>query len=194
MMRPTQARTFILSIAVTASALSVPVAAASAQRLMDQSHRVVTVGLAGGFAQGAPMAPVNTIGYSAAAMLDFKTPVRPIRLRTEGSFASWGEQRDNLWTATASLVGTLPLAWPAAPYLLVGGGGYVTQGMGVSPGWTLGAGLTIPVARHSLFVESRIHAFDLGRDKLERSGPDPMNGTKDRWRYTYTPLTLGIRF
>jgi hypothetical protein len=139
-------------------------------------------------------AGASEIGYAALATLEVRTPVHILRIRADGLFANWGGSDQRLTSLTASVVGAPPVRWRAAPYVMAGGGGYAVPNQAVSRGWTLGAGLRFPAERSVFFVESRVHAFDIGESGLRRSGLSPSNATYNRWRYTYTPLVFGIQF
>jgi hypothetical protein len=45
------------------------------------------------------------------------------------------------------------------------------------------------MGRQSFVLESRTHVILVGDDMVRRT-----MGGGDRWRYTYTPLLLGVRF
>ncbi len=155
----------------------------------------VSFGVGGGFADGPPFGRgPGDIGYAALATAELRTPLRALRLRGEGLFANWGSNR-RVSALTASALALPPVRWPALPYLLGGGGAY-TMGddAGLSPGWTLGAGLRIPAGRRAFFVESRLHAINVGQRGLDRSGLPAYARLYRRWQHTYTPLTFGLQF
>jgi hypothetical protein len=84
--------------------------------------------------------------------------------------------------------------WPAVPYALAGAGAYAAPGSGLSRGWTLGAGMRIPLGRQSFFFESRMYAFHTGEHALQRAGLGPSDVKYNVWQYMYTPITFGIQF
>jgi hypothetical protein len=98
-------------------------------------------------------------------------------------------------TAVSMTARAMPsFQWPAVPYVLAGAGAYAAPGSGLGRGWTLGAGIRIPVARQSFFFESRIHALHTGARGLERAGLVPADMKYDVWQYMYTPIIFGIQF
>ncbi|MDF1504263.1 hypothetical protein [Roseisolibacter sp. H3M3-2] len=158
-------------------------AGAQAPAPRDSAAPPLTFGVGGGFAMHSPLrptTPTDGLGYTATAQLELRTALRPLLLRGEGSLARWsnGERVSSL---TAALVARPTARWRVLPYAVGGGGIYFPQGAGSAPGWTLGAGLQLPAGTRALFLESRLHAMSVGTGI-------------ERWRYTYSPLTLGIRF
>jgi hypothetical protein len=187
---------FVLRPVLTALVIVLPSAALHAQSSPAEPARTspITFAIGGGFAQRAPFAPagVGEIGYAAQANVEWRTPLRMFSLRGESMFANWGS--DHRVTAlTAGVVAAPSLRSPVLPYLVAGGGAYATTGAGRSPGWTLGAGLRVPMGQRSFVIESRIHAIDVGLDGARR-GVQPFSTAYNRWQYTYTPLLFGIGF
>jgi hypothetical protein len=115
-----------------------------------------------------------------------------VRLRGDGLFANWGDDR-RLTALTAGLVVEPTARWRALPFVSGGGGGYALPGVGRAPGWSLGAGVRVPIGRQSFVVESRMHAILVGHEAVRAALGGGWAGG-DRWRYTFTPLLLGVRF
>ena len=149
----------------------------------QQAPRPSSLGMAGGVARIS-----GDMGYHALAPLEVRTPLRPLRLRADGMFAQWSGGSDERVSALTAnlLVDPLPRA-RVSPYALAGAGGYLAPGATVRSGWTLGAGLRLP--GHAVFVESRLHGY-----LRDQSLPTPITATSSRWRYLWTPLSLGIQF
>ena len=149
----------------------------------------LTFGLSGGFASHSPLRPpgaTDGLGYVAQAQVELRTPLRALHLRGEGMFARWANG-ERVSALTAGLVARPAARWRLLPYAVGGGGVYFPDGAGAAPGWTLGAGLDVPLGRRALFLESRMHALDVGP-----GGPGVRAG--QRGRYVFAPLAFGIRF
>ncbi len=177
------------------SLLVVAAAPLGAQTASDSaSPRRLTFGIEGGFAQVPPLGTsrVGPIGYAAQAVAELRTPLAGLRLRGDGLFANWGDDR-YLTALTVGLLAEAPVHWPALPFLTGSGGGYALPGVGRAPGWSLGAGVRVPLGRQSFVIESRLHAILVGDEAVRRSLGGGWAGG-DRWRYTYTPVLLGVRF
>jgi hypothetical protein len=183
----------VLAATAALSALAPMSAAAQGSDSVASASPRVTFGLGGGFAQNPPfynLSPSSSTGYAARANLELRTPLPFLRLRGEGLFAAWsGGQR--MSALTASAVAAPAVRWRAVPYLVGGGGGYaLANGGGLRPGWTLGAGLRLPIGRQALMFETGMHVIDTG----DRVAPPNLSPAPGRWQYTYTPLTIGWRF
>lgn len=182
-----------LAAAATLLTLAPTIAAAQSADSATAAAPRVRVGLGGGLAQRPPfhaLSPSSSTGYVARANLEVRTPVSFLQLRGEGLFATWsGGQRMSALTAGA--VAAPAVRWRGVPYLVGGGGGYaLANGGGLRPGWTLGAGLRVPIGRQALVFETGMHAIDTG----DRAAPPNLSPAPARWQYTYTPLTVGWRF
>lgn len=157
----------------------------------------VTYLIGGGFAENPPFGGggAGSIGYAATAAVEVRAPLSVFRLRGEGLFASWGNDQ-RVSAVTASVLAQAPVRWRAAPYLLAGAGGYAASRSGGSleRGWTLGAGVRIPVGRQGVLVESRIHALLVSESSLQRAGVSTLDVHNTPWQYTFTPLTFAIQF
>jgi len=129
------------------------------------------------------------MGYHALATLELRTPFTPLRMRADGLFADWGGARMSALTANMVL-SPLPGA-QAAPYALVGAGGYDVAGARPEGGFTLGVGIRLPSATRAVFIESRLHRFRRDRDAIN---PAYAAYERDQWRTIWTPLSLGIQF
>jgi hypothetical protein len=152
--------------------------------------------IGGGFAESAPFGGrgVGNIGYNFSGALERTTSIPGLRLRTDGSFSNWGGGQ-HLAALSAGAALRAPDRWRVAPALIAVAGGYLTSGSTrVNPGWSLGAGLRMPVGDKALLLESRIHAFDVGMRGLTTARVSPFNAAYNRWQYTYTPLTFSIQF
>jgi hypothetical protein len=147
-----------------------------------------SLGIGGGFSRG-PSSPYgsSTIGYHLLGTLEFPSPTRFLRLRTDGLFADWGAGR--VTSLTGNVLFTPISGKRVAPYVLAGAGGYASQGSGIKPGWTLGAGLRLPGELRTIILESRMHVFRAH----ERPFPGVM-GTDNNWRYVFTPIGFAIQF
>jgi hypothetical protein len=175
-----------------------PVAAAVAQdsSVTSTTHARVTTIVTAGVAKTSPIgAPgVGALGSALSVGVEAPTPLSFVRVRGEGLLSYWDADH-RVAALTASLVGMAPMYTLVRPYLLAGGGAYqLPSGFGTHRGWTLGLGLEVPLARRSLRVESRMHAFDIGEGGYERLQSSQIQGIPGRWRYTYTPLSLGFSF
>lgn len=150
----------------------------------------VSIGLGGGASRGSSLGRGPTIGYHAVASLEARTPLPVLRLRTDATFADWGADR---MTAFGAAVVLAPVrARKLTPYLLAGGGGYVTPGDRMTAGWTLGGGLQVPIGDRTILLESRMHAFrnaDHGSPDLADRFPQPA-----KYRYVALPIGVGLRF
>lgn len=183
----------VLAAAAALSTLVPPGAAAQSVDTAAGAPPRVTFGLGGGFAQNPPFynfSPSSATGYAARANLELRTPVPFLGLRGEGLLAAWsGGQR--MGALTVSAVAAPAVRWRAVPYVVGGGGGYALRnGGGLRPGWTLGAGLRVPIGRQALVLETGMHVIDTG----DRLAPPNVSPAPQRWQYTYTPLTIGWRF
>lgn len=157
---------------------------ASAQAAAEEGF---SLGIGGGFSKG-PSAPYgSSIGYHLLGTLEFPSPVRAFRLRTDGLFADWGAGR--LSALTGNLLFTPVSGKRVAPYVLAGAGAYASPGTGIMPGWTLGAGLRLPGELRSIILESRMHVFRTDGSNIYR----PYD-LEDRWRYVITPIGFAIQF
>lgn len=147
-----------------------------------------SLGIGGGFSQGPASAygPRGTIGYHFLGTLEFPSPVRAFRLRSDGLFADWGGGR--VGALTGNLIFTPISGRRVAPYVLAGGGGYVGQGSGVKPGWNVGAGLRLPGELRTIVLESRMHVF-----RAQDRYPG-LIGTDNKWKYVFTPIGFAIQF
>ena len=179
----------LVSLLVLAAA---PLGAQSASD--SAAPRRLTFGIEGGFAQSPPLGPLGpgAVGYAAQAVAELRTPLPWVRLRGDGLFASWGADQ-RLTALTAGLVVEPATRWRALPFVSGSGGGYALPGVGRAPGWSLGAGVRVPIGRQSFVVESRMHAILVG-DEAVRAALGGGWAGGDRWRYTFTPLLLGVRF
>jgi len=149
-----------------------------------------SLGIGGGFSR-ASSSPYgsSTIGYHLLGTLEFPSPTRFLRLRTDGLFAEWGAGR--LTSLTGNVLFTPIAGKRVAPYVLAGAGGYASQGLGINPGWTLGAGLRLPGELRSIILESRMHVFRAH----ERPFPGVVDtGTGKNWQYLFTPIGFAIQF
>ena len=156
--------------------------------------RRLTFGIEGGVAQSPPLGPLGpgAVGYAAQAVAELRTPLPWARVRGDGLFANWGgDQR--LTALSAGLVVEPTTRWRALPFVSGSGGGYAVPGVGRAPGWSLGAGVRVPLGRQSFVIESRMHAILVGDEAVRRSLGGGWAGG-DRWRYTFTPVLLGVRF
>lgn len=156
---------------------------ASAQAAADG----ISLGIGGGFALGPSSPYASSFGYHLLGTLEFPSPVRAFRLRADGLFAHW--EADRVSSLTANVLFTPISGKRVAPYVLAGAGAYASPGLGVNPGWTLGAGLRLPGELRSIILESRMHVFRA----RERSFPGVM-GTDNNWQYVFTPIGFAIQF
>ena len=150
----------------------------------------------GGLVESPPFGgsgPGSGAGYHLTTAAELRTPWSPLHLRVDGLFANWANDQ-RLSALTAGLAVRAPERWRAAPYLLGGAGGYASRVGGVARGWTLGAGLRVPLGTRAFLLESRMHAFDVGERGLVRSGASPMSPGYNRWQYTYAPLSFSVQF
>jgi hypothetical protein len=151
----------------------------------------------GGFAKEAPFDRLgaHNIGYAGTVAVQARTPLPGLRIRVEGFVADWG---DNLRVTSVSLsaLAEPSFHWRAVPYVLAGAGAYSATRSGgrLSRGWTVGAGVDIPVGRQSFFFESRMYGLHTGEGGLQRAGIRPEDLKYDSWQYMSTPITFGIRF
>lgn len=156
-----------------------------------------SLGLGAGLASG-PASPFSskTKGYYLQSALEFPSPTRFLRLRTDALFADWGAHTVKALTANAVFT-ALP-GRNVQPYVLVGAGGYISEGP-MKSGWTMGAGLRLPSQLRAITIETRMHAFLSGAHsdypvvQLCQTGC-LVNTTEDKWRYVWTPIGLGIQF
>lgn len=144
-------------------------------------------GIGGGFSRGPSSPYGSSIGYHLLGTLELPSPTRFFRLRTDGLFAEWGAGR--VTSLTGNVVFTPIAGKRVAPYVLAGAGGYASQGSGIDPGWTLGAGLRLPGELRSIVLESRMHVFRAH----ERPFPGVM-ATGKNWQYLFTPIGFAIQF
>jgi hypothetical protein len=152
--------------------------------------------IGGGFAEGAPFtgAGVGDIGYNFSGAVERRTRLPGLRLHTDAFFANWGSDQ-HVAAVSAGLALHAPDRWRIAPAVIATTGVYRTSRVDrMNPGWSLGAGLRVPLGERALLLESRIHAFDVGERGLAASGVSPQSVKYDRWQYTYTPLTFSIEF
>lgn len=186
------ARCLFGGAAVAAAALSAQTAVAQATAPDPPRERLLLGGIAGGFAQGpASLYDARTIGYNLQASLALRTPVRLLRVRTDAGFMNWGANRLTAVTINALL--TPSLRSGVRPYALVGGGAYSELGSGTAGGWSVGAGLRVPMHRSALLLESRVHHF---RDtRFGEVRPYPLSlEERGRGRVIWTPVTFGVEF
>jgi hypothetical protein len=158
------------------------------------------VSIGGGFVENPPFRPagVSEIGYGANAAVEWRplpsTPWSALRLRADGLFAHWNAEQQ-LAALTAGVVIRAPERWRLAPYLMAGAGGYrASRSRGIDPGWTLGAGLRLPLGDAAVLLESRVHAFRADSRGLAVAGVSPFDVGYGRWQYTATPLMLSVQF
>jgi len=152
--------------------------------------------IGGGFADSPPFGgsgPGSNLGYHLTSAAELRTGWSPLHLRADGLFAQWSNDQ-RLSALTGGVVIRAPERWRAAPHLLAGAGGYASRAGGLARGWTLGAGVRVPLGIRALLVESRMHAFDVGEDGLARSGAPLGNSGYSRWQYTYMPLSFSVQF
>jgi hypothetical protein len=164
----------------------------------------VRMSVGGGFADSPPLPPggVGSLGYSVQAGAEVGLPLPGLHLRADALMSQWsrgpGGGVHRMSAATAALVARAPVRWRAAPYVLAGGGGYAVNARGgsLAPGWTLGAGVEVPVGSRAIFLESRVHAFNLGtRTNTPEWEQRRLLGVGfERHQSTFTPLSIGFRF
>ena len=157
----------------------------------------VAFNVGGGFTEDPPFGNYagSSVGYTATAALETRLPLSWLRIRGEAGFSSWGN--DNHLTAfTASAVGLSPFRWRATPYLLGGGGIYAVSRTGVfQRGWTVGAGLRVPLGvSRAILLESRAHGYFVGAAGLRRSGLDFSDVHYNPWQYSFTPFGIVVQF
>jgi hypothetical protein len=176
--------------------LALPLCEARAQS--DASSSTLTSRLrfsvGGGFADSPPVggSGSGTLGYHLTAAAEHRTAWSPLHLRVDGLFAHWDNDQ-RLSALTGGVVLRAPERWRAAPHLLAGAGGYASRAGGLAHGWTLGAGVRVPLGARAILVESRMHAFDVGERGLARSGVSP-GSVYGTWQYTYMPLSFSVQF
>ncbi|HZF68861.1 MAG TPA: hypothetical protein VEZ47_12540 [Gemmatirosa sp.] len=190
-------------VGVLLGGLALPSGTHAQPAVVDSAPRV-RLSIGGGFAEGPPipLGGVGSLGYSVQAGAEVGLPVPGLHLRADALVSQWGRGpglgAHRMGALTAALVARAPARWRAAPYVLGGGGGYAVNASGGSPapGWTLGAGVQVPVGRRAFFIESRMHAFNLGtRVNTPEWEQRQLRGVGfERWQYTYTPLSVGFRF
>lgn len=161
-MSTTLARTLVL---VT---MLLPVIAAPAA-----AQRTVSVGIAAGASavQGTGIAP------SGAVSVQYQSPIRALRLRGEGTFASPNNtSRVSAFTVNG-LLGPVP-SHGVAPYVIAGVGTYLQPGLGAHLGVNAGLGLRAQIGSVMPYVELRTHAWSRPAAAASRM----------------TPLQVGITF
>ena len=132
---------------------------------------------------GAGLAGAKGTGAGAVAQLgaEIRPPRSPVGLRFDGSYHHWADGFLNglgdyrAVAATTSLVYHVPTR-QVRPYVLAGGGVYALQGEHAQVGWTVGAGLEVPLRRYSLLGEVRGHLVN------------------SQYNERLTPIIFGIRF
>ena len=148
-----------------------------------------SLGIGGGFSRGpsSPYSP-STIGYHLLGTLEFPSPTRFLRLRTDGLYAEWGAGRATSLTANVLLT---PIPGKrVSPFLLAGAGGYSFQGSGIRPGWNVGAGLRLPGELRTIVLESRMHVIRA----RQQSSPGVIGLNISKWQYLFTPIGFAIQF
>jgi hypothetical protein len=151
----------------------------------------------GGFANEAPFDRfgAHNIGYAGTVAVQARTPLPGLRMRVEGLFADWGDNQ-RVTSVFLSALAEPSFRWRAVPYVLAGAGAYSATSSGgrASRGWTVGAGVNIPMGRQAFFFESRMYGLHTGEGGLQRAGIRPEDLKYDSWQYMSTPITFGIRF
>jgi hypothetical protein len=172
---------------------------AQAAPMQPDTMRVPRVSyiVGGGFAKDAPFDRLGAydIGYTGTLAVEARTPLPGLRMRVEGLFADWGDNQ-RVTSVALSALAQPSFRWRAVPYVLAGAGAYSATSSGgrASRGWTVGAGVNIPVGRQSFFFESRMYGLHTGEGGLQRAGIRPEDLKYDSWQYMSTPITFGIRF
>jgi hypothetical protein len=190
-------------VGVLLGGLALPSGTHAQPAVVDSAPRV-RLSIGGGFAESPPipLGGVGSLGYSVQAGAEVGLPVPGLHLRTDALLSQWargpGLGAHRMGALTAALVARAPARWRAAPYVLGGGGGYAVNASGgsLAPGWTVGAGVLVPVGRRAFFIESRMHAVNLGTrvNTPEWEQRRLLSVGFERWQYTYTPLSVGFRF
>jgi len=135
---------------------------------------------------------VNT-GYTLGAGLDLHTGTAPLSWRADASYSSFGAQGGGATISDFSGRANAVLSMPStgfSPYAIGGIGIYhvnasVDFGSGFSGstsendfGWNIGAGIDFPIGEIAGRLEVRYNSVNLS----------------DNSKYTYVPITFGIRF
>lgn len=150
----------------------------------------ISIGIAGG--GSLPMSDFSDIsktGYNGTLVLGVKLPMIPVGLRFDGAYNRFDSKlvdgNMDIASATANLTYNLP-SIGISPYLIGGAGMYSwTASVSGSPtserqndfGWNAGAGVKLPLAMFSAFVEARYNRVSVENEHME-----------------FVPLTFGIMF
>jgi len=126
-------------------------------------------------------------GYTAGAALDMHFAVVPLGWRAEASYTHMGLNIPGVTAATNDVSGRLnavlhlPMVL-VSPYVIGGFGMYHVSSTGsaseTKPGWNAGLGFDVPLGPIGGRIEARYHSISAD------------NGQ----RYTYMPITFGVRF
>ncbi len=190
----------VVAIALLAASLlpaSATLAAQAPPRVDSSVAPRVAFNVGGGFTENPPLGRYSgsSVGYTAAVALETRLPLSWLRLRGEAAFSSWGGDT-HLTAFTASALGLSPFRWRATPYLLGGGGMYAVSRTGsFERGWTVGAGLRVPLgANRAILLESRTHGYFVGAGALRRTGLAIDDVHYNPWQYSFTPFSVIVQF
>jgi hypothetical protein len=188
----------LAAVLLLAAGPSVGRAQAASRDAAPEPRLRLSVG--GGFAENPPFRPagVSALGYGANAAVEWRArraaPWSALRLRADGLVAHWGAEQ-HLAALTAGVVARGPERWRVAPHVMAGAGGYrASRSAEIDPGWTLGAGVRVPLGGAAFLLESRMHAFRVNSRELAAVGVSPFDLAYARWQYTATPLTFSVQF
>ena len=159
----------LASLATHLRLLAAAVVAVAASSSSAQGQTRVRLGLAAGVT--TPVSVYGSdkhVGYHFGLLFDTPVPSTPLELRIDGAFHEMGysvnSTKDQILTATGSVVLAVPTGSFVVPYILGGVGLYNSQHFLVAStdrstarGWNAGAGVRFELTDVTMFVEARYH-------------------------------------